>query len=89
MQDAGEVLGSRPVAPDYRFLPIASSRAEQRPRREGLADVHRPDSGFVALGPSVRLMPFERTQRPDLSQMIKKPPHKQVEPVNAPPPTMK
>ncbi|MEY4512071.1 MAG: hypothetical protein RLZZ450_4193 [Pseudomonadota bacterium] len=58
---------------------------------EGLADVRIVQAILESSrsGKVVRLMPFERSRRPDLSQLIKKPAHKPIEPVNAPPPTMK
>lgn len=58
---------------------------------EGLADVRIVQAILESSrsGKVVRLMPFERIQRPDISHVMKKPAHKPIAPVNAPPPTVK
>jgi len=58
---------------------------------EGLADVRIVQAILESArsGKVVRLPPFERSQRPNLTQLITKPAHKPVAPVHAPPPTIK
>jgi predicted dehydrogenase len=59
---------------------------------EGLADVRIVQAILESArsGKAVRLPPFERSQRPNLSQLIKKPAHpKQVDPVHAPAPALR
>ncbi|MET0388441.1 MAG: Gfo/Idh/MocA family oxidoreductase [Polyangiales bacterium] len=58
---------------------------------EGLADIRvvRAIITSAQTGRAVRLTPFEKTQRPNMAQALHKPPVREVQPVNAPPPSVK
>jgi predicted dehydrogenase len=70
---------------------ILSGTEPEPSGEEGLADVRIVQAIFESArsGKVVRLMPFERSQRPSVSQLIKKPAHKHISPVHAPSPAMK